>query len=363
MSEMLNEKSEEYLNILSSDSDEISIAKKIKSLILRQECSASVKVEFRKRVFNIFCCTRESLTDDNVDLIETAIEKCSVPNKKLDINFIKLLLRFYEDRKKYSEALKWIRYCPFDILNKERFGKNRYSDYSLFYLKKAKYLSYSNFKEELLNLESEYMTGDNIDKEVIYFIRYHLCKTYFYNNEFDEAKRIYNDLLFFKREQYLLILPVKYNCKKNIFETYLIILELLIMYNVHLNYYVYDDILNFFNGFEENELFSELIKLVKVVNEKVVCCEKREFNKILYNFILKNDKIKNELHEGTLCNITKSGNGFIKSSDFSDNIFIDKKLLGKLRVGDKVRFITFDSKDKNGMVNKSGIIIGDDINE
>ncbi|MDD2505455.1 MAG: hypothetical protein PHF21_04230, partial [Bacilli bacterium] len=78
-------------------------------LILNNDCSSNIKIEYRKKVFDYFFAKKKKIDNDSdIELIEFAIVNCRVVNKKVDINLIKLGQRFYEEKKEYKNMLKWL---------------------------------------------------------------------------------------------------------------------------------------------------------------------------------------------------------------------------------------------------------------
>ncbi len=354
--DLISEKSNEYLIIIEKNEDAITTMKLLRNLIINKNCTQNIKIDYRKRVFDYFCKRNEKVTSDNINLIETAITECSAENKKLDINFIKLGLKFYEDKTDYANALKWVNYYDCSILNKDRFGKNRYSDYDLFYLKKSKYLQFLNKKEVLLELEKQYINSGTCDKEVVFFIKYHICKLYFFNRDYEKANKILEELLLIKRDPYLLTLPIKYKDIKNVLSIYFLIIELLIVHGKYLDLYIYDSILNFIKELD-GDLYTKLLDFIEIKEGKISSCKKNKFNSILYSYIMEKNEILPKIYKGYIFNISKSGNGFIKSDSFPENVFVRKELIIAKKRNDYVKFFVIDSKDKNGLVKPNAILV------
>lgn len=335
MSTNIDEKLKE-INQLYINENFVDSLKKQCNLIHNNCCDKSILINFRKKLYSKFIVEKLEINDDILDLFKCAIDKCTFDNANYNLPFIKRAITYLEQRDcvDYNLINDWLNLCDDSKLNNNKYGNNKYTDYELFYLKKAKALDELNKEEELRELLKRYEDKNGNDS-IQFFIKYHLCKLYFSNSSYTKANELLKELLLVKREKYLLGLPLKYNdYSDQVFVAFLII-ELLQEKILNEYYYVY--ILSWLKNSDFKYIQCHATHYYKFEG-------KYEFNNVnkLKECILKSlvsdYKLKEFIKEGKLIKITKLGNGFI--SDGRNNTFCNKKYLTrKMNLGVIVKYI------------------------
>lgn len=175
--------------------------------------------------------------------------------------------------------------------------------------------------------------------EIVFFIKYHLCRLYFINGNYENANKYLKELLLFNREKYVLGLPIKYMDHSDEPNTILYIIELLM--EKKLDDYFYAYILNWLRKSNYKDIFGKLDKYYKYENNKYIILNYKKIKEIIIlNFI--NDKKLNKLiKHGKIVNITRNKNAFV--SDGTINIFTDKKYISKnTKKGASVRYFVVE---------------------
>lgn len=219
----------EKIDILFKNGEIIKSLKKQCNLIIKNNCSTDILIDYRKKLYATFITGNNGMTDDVIIMFKYAIEKCTLENLKLNIPFIKKAVYYLEQKSNpnYNEINEWLNYYDVDSLNNSVYGNNKYSDRELYYLKKAKVLDLINKEDDLENLLNEYI-NNNQNNEIIFFIKYHICRLNFVNSNYEKANKYLKELLIVNREKYVLGLPIKYLDYSNESSTILLIIELLL---------------------------------------------------------------------------------------------------------------------------------------
>lgn len=347
----------EYENIdkLFKNGEIIKSLKKQCNLIIKNNCSTDILIDYRKKLYAIFITGNNGMSDDVIVMFKYAIEKCTLENSKLNIPFIKKAVYYLEQKSNpnYDEINNWLNYYDVDSLNNSVYGNNKYSDKELYYLKKAKVLDLINKEDELETLLSEYI-NNNQNNEIIFFIKYHICRLSFVNGNYEKANKYLKELLIDNREKYVLGLPIKYLDYSNESSTILLIIELLLERKLDDYFYAY--ILNWLKNSKYKFIFETLDDCYKYENKKYNILNYKKLKKnIILNFI--NDKnLSNLIKCGKIVNITKCKNAFIH--DGSINIFVDKKYVDKkIKLGDTVRYFVIEKYNIEKNTNLSQAII------
>lgn len=348
---------EEYrkIDILFKNGEIIKSLKKQCNLIIKNNCSTDVLIDYRKKLYATFITGNNGMTDDVIIMFRYAIEKCTLDNQKLNIPFIKKAIYYLEQKSNpnYNEINKWLDYYDIDSLNNSVHGNNKYSDRELYYLKKAKVLDLLNKEDELEKLLNKYI-NNNKNNEIVFFIKYHICKLNFANGAYGKANKYLKELLMFNREKYVLGLPIKYLDYSNESSTVLLIIELLLERKLDDYFYVY--ILKWLNNSKYKFIVEESAECYKYENKKYNILNYKKLKKnIIYN-IVNDKKISGLIKCGKIINITKCKNAFIY--DGSKEIFVDKKYVDKkIKLYDTVTYFIIEKYNIKKNMNLSQAII------
>lgn len=345
----------ENIDILFRNGEIIKSLKKQCNLIIKNNCSTDILIDYRKKLYATFITGNNGMTDDAIIMFKYAIEKCTLENLKLNIPFIKKAIYYLEQKSNpdYNEINKWLNYYDVDSLSNSVYGNNKYSDRELYYLKKAKVLDLINKEEELENLLNEYI-NNNQNNEIIFFIKYHICRLNFVNGNCEKANKYLKELLIVNREKYVLGLPIKYLDYSNESNTILLIIELLLERKLDDYFYAY--ILNWLKNSKFKFIVETLDDCYKYENKKYNILNYKKLKKNIILNIINDRNLGNLIKCGKIVNITKCKNAFIY--DGSINIFVDKKYVDKkIKLGDTVRYFVIERYNIEKNTNLSQAII------
>lgn len=340
---MINDLDKGYreIDLLFQNGEYIKSLKKHCNLIIKKKCSNNILIDYRKKLYSTFIAGNHGMDDDAVTMFKYAIERCTLENNKLNIPFIKKAIYYLEQKNNpdYNMINDWLSYYDIELLNDKIYGNNKYSDREMYYLKKSKTLDLLNKEEDLIELLSNYTQEKNKNDEILFFIKYHICRLYFVNASFEKANIYLNDLLAIKREKYVLGLPIKYSDYTNQVYTALFIIELLL--EKHIDDYYYAYILNWLKESNYKFILDSIDDYYEYKNSKynIIDCKKLKATIILN--LLKEKNINSSIKCGKIVKITKLKNAFI--FDGLSNIFVDKKYIDKkMKIGNVVKYFVIE---------------------
>lgn len=340
---MIVESDEEYrkIDLLFKNGEPIKSLKMLCNLIVKKNCSNNILINYRKMLYSTFITGDHGINDDAVIMFKYAIEKCTINNETLNIPFIKKAIYYLEQKNNpdYNLINNWLNYFNVNLLSENIYGNNKYSDKDMYYLKKAKILDLLNKTNELKDLFLKYNQELQIKADIIFFIKYHICRNLFNNSLFDDANELLKDLLLSKRETYVLGLPIKYCDYTDQVQTMFFVIELLL--ERHLDDYLYVYILIWLNNSSYNYIVNGLKGCYEYNNKKYKIINRKKLrNSIILN-AMKDNNIELQIKSGKIVKITKSKNAFLNNGE--SNIFVDKKYLDKnIKVGDMVKYFVIE---------------------
>lgn len=339
---MMDDIDAEYreIDLLFQQGEHIKSLKKHCNLIIKKKCPNHILIDYRKKLYSTFITGEYGMDDDTIIMFKYVIEKCTLENPKYNIPFIKKAIYYLEQKNNpdYNMINDWLNYYDTSILNDKIYGNNKYSDREMYYLKKSKTLDLLNKEEDLEKLLSDYMhEKENVD--ILFFIKYHICRLCFINASFKKANIYLNDLLIMRREKYVLGLPIKYNDYTNQPYTVLFIIELLL--EKHLDDYFFAYILNWLKESDFQYILDSVNDYYIYKNKKYEITDYKKLKKDLIINFLNDNNINYMIKWGKIVKITKSRNAFI--SDGSSNIFADKKYIdNKMKTGNMVKYFVIE---------------------
>ena len=339
---MTNDIDNEYKEIdsLFQNGERIKSLKQHCNLIIKQKCPNDILIDYRKKLYSTFIIGEHGMDDAAIIMFKYAIEKCTLENPKFNIPFIKKAIYYLEQKNNpdYNMINNWLNYYDVNLLNNEVYGNNKYSDKELYYLKKAKILDLLNKKEDLEKILFDY-TQEQGNDEILFFIKYHICRLCFVNASFKKANTYLKDILLMKREKYVLGLPIKYKDYTNQSYTALLIMELLI--DNHLEDYFYAYILNWLKESKFKFILDKVNNCYKYENNKYKIIDYKKLKTSIILQLLNEKCMKSLIKCGKITKITKLRNAFIL--DGSSNVFVDKKYINKkIKVGDLVKYFVIE---------------------
>lgn len=329
------------IDLLFQNGECIRALKKHCNLIIKKKCSNNILIDYRKKLYSTFITGERGMDDDAITMFKYAIEKCTLENPKFNIPFIKKAIYYLEQKNNpdYNMINDWLNYYDIELLNDKIYGNNKYSDREMYYLKKSKILDLLNKEEDLKKLLLDYNQEKNKNDEILFFIKYHICRLYFVNALFEKANMYLNDLLIMKREKYVLGLPIKYNDYTNQSNTALFVIELLL--EKHLDDYFYAYILNWLKGSNFKFILDNVDDCYEYENKKYKIIDYKKLKTSVIVNLLKEKNINSLIKYGKIVKITKLKNAFI--SDDSSSIFVDKKYIDKkMKVGNMVKYFMIE---------------------
>lgn len=341
---MLDDINDEFKTIdeLYKSGEIIKSLKKQCNLIIKNNCPTNILIDYRKKLYSTFITGDNGIDEDVVIMFKYAIEKCSLKKSKLNIPFIKKAIQYLEKKNEpdYNEINEWLNYYDVESLNDIKYGNNKYSDLELYYLKKAKVLDLLNKENDLEELLAKYnKSNNNPNYEIVFFIKYHLCRLNFVKGNYENANKYLKELLLFNREKYVLGLPIKYMDHSDESSAILYIIELLI--EKKLDDYFYAYILNWLKKSSYKDIYEKLDKYCKYENNKYVILNYKKIKEIIISNLINDKKINKLIKYGKIVNITRNKNAFVSSE--ATNIFIDKKYLSKnVKKGDSVWYFVVE---------------------
>ncbi len=347
----------EEINELYNNGECIRSLKKQCNLINKEHCSNEILLDYRKKLYSVFINGDNGIDDEVIVMFKCAIEKCTFNAEKYNIPFIKKAIFFLEQKNNvdYNEINNWLDYFNISMLSDTAYGNNKYSDKEMYYLKKAKALDVIGKIEELKKLFLLYNEEEKQNDDIIFFIKYHICRLFFLKNMFSEANVYLSELLLIKREKYVMGLPIKFKDYTNQTQTAIFVVEILL--NHHVEDYFFAYIINWL----KNSKYSSIIDLIKdyflFEDNKYKITNCKEMKKVIISNLLCNQDISSFIKNGTIASITKSGNAFVTAGN--SNIFVDKKYVDRNdKVGNDVKYYVIEMfNTQSEKITKQAILI------
>lgn len=302
----------------------------------------------RRELFNKYILNVDSPLDDII--INTFYEICNEDNKsnhKYFFPFFKATFKYYE--KKISDNLdifvKWFRLFNYKELNYEN-SKQNYSDLDMFVIMSLKinqYLLDEDYIDKLMNYYSNLSTPTSFDSD--FYIKYNLCKFYYACKNYDKARALYFDIIIYKREWYIEMLPFKYR-------DYQIINQVItnVLHAKKISYYDFNIILKYLKECKIDT------KSILYVDNDPNYQQLNELKNVIISYIFNN---KFDIKEGKLSGKTKSNAGFI-SNETGSYYINHKDMQKKYKINQMYYFISYDSYDfKKKTKTTNALIIGE----
>lgn len=327
------------------------------NLIISKKCCKDILIDYRKKLYSTYIQGSIGINDNVIKMFKCAINYCTVENERLNIPFIKKAIYYLEQKNNidYLQLDEWLNYYKVELLNTVLYENNKFTDRELYYLKKAKVLDMLNNEQRLNTLIEMYENEEKVNQDVMFFIKYHLCRILYKNRNFENARKILRDLLITRREQYILGLPIKYLDIGDSFNIKLYILELLQDKNV--GEYILIYIYNWYKELKEQEILELIESHYITEKDKTKIIDIHYVRNTITKHLMKDKEIKFVIKSGKIVNITRKNNAFVSSE--SENIFVDKKYVQTFyKKGYKVHYIEiiFNNNEK-GEANKNAVII------
>lgn len=345
------------INELYASGDVIKSLKKQCNLINNNVCEADILLDFRKKIYSTFISGDSGIDDDVIKMFKIAIEKCTLNNQKYNIPFIKKAIYYLEQKNNvdYDEINWWLDCYNVDLLNDSVFGNNKFSDRELYYLKRAKSYDETKKLDLLKQLMPQYENEKKQNEEIVFFIKFHICKLLFNCKDFEKANNYLDEILVKKREKYVLGLPIKYHDYSDEKKVIMYILEILL--DGCTPDYLCAYIINWLKSSSYAVLVDNVSDCFQFVGNNYIINDFEIFKRRLICDICNLKDICNNIKDGIIINITKTGNGFVQIDNSS--YFVEKRYVGKhFKRGFKIKCFLIDkyNREKNQIM-KEVIII------
>ena len=345
------------INDLYVSGDVIKSLKKQCNLINNDVCEADILLDFRKKLYSIFISGDSGIDDDVIKMFKIAIEKCTLNNQKYNIPFIKKAIYYLEQKNNidYNEINWWLDCYNVDLLNDNVFGNNKYSDRELYYLKRAKSYDETKKLELLKQLLFQYKNEKKQNEEIVFFIKFHICKLLYNCEDFDNANNYLDEILVKKREKYVLALPIKYHDYSDENKVIMYILEILL--DGSTPDYLCAYIINWLKGSSYAVLINNVSDCFQFDGKNYIINDFEIFKRRLIYDICNLTDVSNCIKDGIIINITKNGNGFADINNSS--YFVEKKYIGKnFRRGFRIKCFLIDkyNQEKNQIMKEVVVI-------
>jgi len=296
----------------------------------------------RKEYFTKYILNNDSPLDD--DVIKTFYDICSEnaeSDHKYFFPFFKTTYKYYENRLADNLQVfsKWFSFFNYKDLDYKKNNQN-YTDldmYIIMSLKIGLFLLNAVYIDELLKYYTDMAVKTSFESD--YFIKYNACKFYYECNNVDKARTIYFDIITYKREWYIEMIPFKYH-------DYSIVNQVIIniLHANNINHFDFNIIVKYLKNCKIDT------SSVKYIDNDPKSEQLGDLKSIVINYVF-DEKVNLKL--GKLTGISKSNAGFIK--DETGSYYINPKdMLNQFKVNQMYYFSTyesFDTKKKQKAIN------------
>lgn len=287
----------------------------------------------RKELFDKYILNKSTPLDDEV--INCFYETCHEDiesNHKYFLPFFKATFKYYENNilNNLSIFKKWFSFFKYKELDHEN-SKQNYSDLDMFLIISLKINQYLLDKEYIDNLINYYYKLSLITSfDSDFFIKYNLCKFFYTCKNYEKARSIYFDIIVYKREWYILMLPFKYHDYQIFSQVVINVLQA-----KKISHYDFNIILKYL---KESKIDT---KSIMYIDYDPSYEQLNEIKEVVIRYIFDNEF---EVQIGKLSGKTKSNAGFI--SNATGSFYINSKdMHKKYKINQEYFFITYDSYD------------------
>lgn len=304
----------------------------------------------RKELFSKYILNKVMPVDDNI--VNEFYEVCHKnieSNHKYFFTFFKATYDYYENTISahldiFSKWFAMLNYKDIDYNN----ASHNYSDldkYIILTLKINQFLLDTDYVETLINYYSSLSVITTFESD--FFIKYNLCKFYYESKNLDKARLIYFDIITYKREWYIEMIPFKYR-------DYIIASRVIIniLHAKDINHYDYNTIIKYLKECQVDT------KSISYLDKSPGFQQLSDLKKIVINYLFDN---KLNIRIGTLTGKSKSHAGFIK--DETGSYYINPNDMQKeYKINQTFYFTTYDSFDfKKNIKATNALIIQENI--
>lgn len=289
-------------------------------------------IETRKELFTRYIINKDSkLNDEIIELFYITCSTDEFSNHKYFFPFFRATFKYYENNIKNNLNIfdKWLNYINYRDLNFT--STQNYSDldiYIIISLKINMYLLNIEFINDLIKYYQSLSIKTSFESD--FYIKYNLCKFLYTTKSYVEARILYFEIIKYKREWYIEMIPFKFRdleIKNDILIN--------ILSAKKINFYDFNIILKFLK--ESKILTNEL----EYIDKDPSYYEIETLKNITKNYIIKNS---NSVQEGKLIKKFKTNVGFI--SNGKESYYVNSKYMKKTyKKNNYFHFITYDGYD------------------
>lgn len=296
----------------------------------------------RKDLFQKYIVEKKAVTREILDEILFVCSQDTRSSTNYFFPFFRLVISATEiNDSNYDYLSQWFNLLKIEELDT---SSENYSNLDYYLIQSFKMLRIRKNDATAERFYNYLVEHSNSSFDSYFFVQYNYCRYLYDNDRFDEARKIYLELILKKQEPYLIQLPIKYYDLelKKITIPLILLLSKIDMYN-------YNRIISYLNKLsfspnpiylKENPTKSDVHKLKDIIRE-----------------ILINNSVDFEIKTGKLDHISKGGHGFISCTN-KQSYFVAKKYMNhRYKINTKYYFFSYKSYDKVKNIESQAAII------